>query len=276
MKTRYLFLLIFVFPLTWACSQEDIPVFDNDVAGIYFQRVSSWIEGGAESYSDSAAYSFSGAGADITQRTYNVVTIKSMGKQRDYDRPVKVVVDPERTTATRGVHFEVDTDNIVIKANESTTSLPVTLIRTPEMLEKVFCIAFKLEDNEHFECLLPTYKNTNSYTATGKQINGNRYIVSVNELYTQPSYWDTAGVHFGPWSPLKYQVVNMVTGWTPDDWRQGGYTGTKIVYGRLSFAAIQVQKYLQEMADADTPVTDNDGSYMRLADAYPIDYSRYE
>lgn len=250
-------------------------MFENDDAGVYFQRVSSWIVGGAETYSDSTAVSFSGASASITTRTINV-EIKTMGKQRNYDRPVKIVVDPLRTTAVEGVHFEVRTDTIAVKANMSTVQMPVRFLRTADMTENTYCVAFKLEDNEHFKCYLPTYKNTNSYTSTGKLIPGDKYIISVSELYTAPRYWDTASPFFGVWSPLKYVVVNTVCEWTTTDWSNAAMTGQKIQYGRLHFAAVQVQLYLQEMANAGTPVKDNDGSYMILNDDYPVDYSDYE
>ena len=46
--------------------------------------------------------------------------------------------------------------------------------------------------------------------------------------------------------------------------------------GRLSFFAIAARKYLQEQADAGVPEIDSDGSYMQLAPAYSVDYSRYE
>ena len=56
----------------------------------------------------------------------------------------------------------------------------------------------------------------------------------------------------------------MVCGFTMDDWNNAGGTGVKIIYGRCGFFATMVQKYLQEQADAGTPVVDSDGKYMQL------------
>ena len=71
-------------------------------------------------------------------------------------------------------------------------------------------------------------------------------------------------------------IVNQVCGLTPEDWSQAGIAGTKVQYGRFSFFASAVQRYLQEQADAGTPVLDVDGKYMQLAPAYLVDYSQYE
>lgn len=274
MKTKYL-LFIFAFSFIWSCDKEEIALFESEEAGIYFQRVSSWIVGGAENYTDSISVSLSGWSSSITTYTVNV-GIKTMGKQCDYDRPVKVSIDPERTTAIEGVHFEVKTDTIAVKAGTSSVNVPVRILRTADLTENVYDIALKLEDNEHFKCLLPTYKNTNSYTSTGKQIYGNKFIMSISELYSAPRYWGTASAYFGEWSAQKYIVVNTVCGWTTTDWNNAAYSGQKIQLGRLSFAAKQVQHYLQEMADNGTPVRESDGSFMILNDTYPVDYSDYE
>lgn len=279
MKTRDIIILLLIGAVAWACKLEEIPVFDSDVEGIYFQRVSRTTQSStgailSYTYTDSTALSFSGFQGTSSIQS---IPIRTMGKLKDYDRPVKVEIDPERTTATRGVHFDVDLDTVAVKANTSTVNLRVKLIRTPDMTENTYCIAFKLLDNEHFKCLLPMYKSNSSYGSTDKLIPGDKYIISVSEQYTMPWYWLFFGDdYFGPWTPLKYMLINSVCGWTPEDWDNGGNQGTPVQAGRLDFAARAVQKHLQKMADEGTPVLDNDGSYMTLNDNYPIDYSKYE
>ena len=43
-------------------------------------------------------------------------TVRTMGKVADYDRPFKVVVDQEGTTAIEGKHYEVNLDTVVVPA----------------------------------------------------------------------------------------------------------------------------------------------------------------
>ena len=204
-------------------------------------------------------------------------TIRTMGKVVDYDRPFKVVVDQEGTTAIEGKHYEVNLDTVVVPAGKSTAYVRVRFFRTDDMMEKAVRLALRLEDNEYFKCYFPEYKNTNAYSATGVMIHGDVFAFSLSEMYTEPSYWAMFGDDFfGDWTPKKYIVVNSVCGLTPSDWSNAGYAGTKVQYGRFNFFATVVQKYLQEQADAGTPELEADGSYMQLAPSYSVDYSLYE
>lgn len=277
MKSKSILFIVTLFLSLWACDQEDIPTFTTDDAGIYFQRVTSTIMySTTQYYGDTLAYSFASASAAVKGATLSA-TVRTMGKVVDYDRPFKVVIDEEGTNALEGVHFEVDLDTLVVPAGKSVAYVRVHFFRTDDMLEKAVRLALRLEGNEHFKCYLPEYKNTNVYTATGEQISGVVYAFSISEMYTEPSYWSYFGDDFfGVWTPKKYTIVNQVCGLTPADWNNGGSAGAKVQYGRFNFFALAVQKYLQEQADAGTPVVDSDGEYMQLSSSYLVDYSHYE
>ena len=150
--------------------------------------------------------------------------------------------------------------------------------RTDDLMEKSVRLALRLEDNEHFKCYFPEYKNMNTYSSTGVLIHGDSFSFTLSEMYTIPWYWRVVieTDYFGVWTPKKFVVINMVCGFTMDDWNNAGGTGVKIIYGRCGFFATMVQKYLQEQADAGTPVVDSDGKYMQLDSDYAVDYSRYE
>ena len=139
-------------------------------------------------------------------------------------------------------------------------------------------LALRVEDNEHFKCYFPDYKNMNTYSSTGVLIHGDSFSFTLSEMYTIPWYWRVIieTDYFGVWTPKKFVVINLVCGFTMDDWNNAGGTGAKIIYGRCGFFATMVQKYLQEQADAGTPVVDSDGKYMQLDSDYAVDYSRYE
>ena len=260
-----------------ACEEQDIPVFTTDDAGIYFQRVTNSYYGTTtEFYSTSLSYSFVSLRASQKGAILSA-TVRTMGKVVDYDRPVRVKIDEEETTAVEGKHYEVDLDTVVIRAGESSALVRVYYFRADDLMEEEIRLALRLDDNEHFKCYFPEYKNTNSYTSTGTMIRGDQFVFSLSEMYTEPGFWSRYGVdYFGVWTPKKYLVVNSVCVLSPDDWDYGGVSGTKVQYGRLNFFAVAVQKYLQEQADAGEPVLDSDGQYMQLAPAFVVDYSRYE
>lgn len=273
-------IILFVLSLTLvfsACEKQDISVFTTDDSGIYFQRVTSYIYNSTtEYYGDSVAYSFASAKASVKSVVLSA-TIRTMGKVVDYDRPFKVVVDQEGTTAIEGKHYEVNLDTVVVPAGKSTAYVRVRFFRTDDMMEKAVRLAIRLEDNEYFKCYFPEYKNTNAYSATGVMIHGDEFVFSLSEMYTEPWYWSMFGDgFFGNWTPKKFLVVNSVCGLSAADWDNAGYAGAKIQYGRFNFFTTTVQKYLQEQADAGTPELDSDGSYMQLAPSYSVDYSRYE
>lgn len=278
MKLRIILFALISFPFLWSCDKKEIPVFASDDAGIYFQRLTNAVYGSTtEYYGDSTDFSF--AGANAYYRSHMLYApVLTMGKVVDYDRPFKVVVDMEETTAVEGKDFEIELDSLVIKAGTSKAEVPVRIIRTETLLEKTLKIVLRLQENEHFKCYLETYKNTNLYTAKGEQISGVRYVFTFNEMYTQPNFWKNYAEkdYFGEWTAKKYQVVNQVCGLTPIDWRYANYYGYKMQSARLPFFARTVRIYLQEQADAGNPVTDSDGKYMQLAPNYEVDYSDYQ
>ena len=261
MKLRIILFALISFPFLWSCDKKEIPVFASDDAGIYFQRLTNAVYGSTtEYYGDSTDFSFAGTNAYYTSHVL-YAPVLTMGKVVDYDRPFKVVVDMEETTAVEGKDFEIELDSLVIKAGTSKAEVPVRIIRTETLLEKTLKIVLRLQENEHFKCYLETYKNTNLYTAKGEQISGVRYVFTFNEMYTQPNFWKNYAEkdYFGEWTAKKYQVVNQVCGLTPIDWQYANYYGYKMQSARLPFFARTVRIYLQEQADAGNPVTDSDG-----------------
>ena len=278
MKLRIILCALISFPFLWSCDKKEIPVFASDDAGIYFQRLTNAVYGSTtEYYGDSTDFSFAGTNAYYTSHVL-YAPVLTMGKVVDYDRPFKVVVDMEETTAVEGKDFEIELDSLVIKAGTSKAEVPVRIIRTETLLEKTLKIVLRLQENEHFKCYLETYKNTNLYTAKGEQISGVRYVFTFNEMYTQPNFWKNYAEkdYFGEWTAKKYQVVNQVCGLTPIDWQYANYYGYKMQSARLPFFTRTVRIYLHEQADAGNPVTDSDGKYMQLAPNYEVDYSDYQ
>ena len=106
MKWKNILLVLALWVVAGACEKKEIPMFTTDDAGIYFQRVTSYIYGSTtENYGDSVAYSFVSAQATAKSVVLSA-TVRTMGKVADYDRPFKVVVDQEGTTAIEGKHYE--------------------------------------------------------------------------------------------------------------------------------------------------------------------------
>ena len=110
MKLRIILFALISFPFLWSCDKKEIPVFASDDAGIYFQRLTNAVYGSTtEYYGDSTDFSFAGTNAYYTSHVL-YAPVLTMGKVVDYDRPFKVVVDMEETTAVEGKDFEIELD----------------------------------------------------------------------------------------------------------------------------------------------------------------------
>lgn len=277
-QIKYLFLLLSILV---ACQDDDIMEFSSEDTTVYFQGGAGYSIPGDGSviyaptyrYIDSTVISFAGLASTERYKTA-YLPVKTKGKTKDYPRPVKIVVDKEKSSAIEGVDFTVGLDTIAIPANASEFNVPVTLIRSDVLLEESKRIVFRLEENEYFKLLIPDYKASSSWNAVADTLSALKFTVVFNEQYTMPFYYETFGEEFfGSWSPKKFQVLNEVMGWTVRDWNNAG---NKVAYGRFDFAAKAVRRHLQEMADNGTPVTEPDGSFMQLAPKYAVDYSKYE
>ena len=261
-----------------ACDRDEVNTFDSDDACIYFQTgVKKRFFLNIDEYWDTLRYTFSKENVDVMTHV-ETCRLRTLGKVRDYDRPVRVVVDAENTTAVEGVHYRVDLNNVVVPAGAAEVEIPVTFLRDKSLRETEFRLMLKVEANENFMVPFTRQKNTNIYYSAGDTIMADRFLFMVNEFYSIPFQWEMFGLDaLGPWTITKQRVIDDLLGFTAYDWSQEGWRAgdAKILPARFPYIAIKVRNYLQEMADNGTPVLDEDGSYMQLGDAYKVDYSKY-
>ena len=199
-----------------------------------------------------------------------------MGEIKNYDRPIKVVVDEENTTMVKGEGYEINLDTIRVKAGANSCKVNVRILRPERLRTQEDTLTLKLLPNEHFG-LLETYKSSNNWqNTTAKDIDGTRYSFRISEKYSQPGAWTgngvSAGNYFGAWTITKFIYINDLFGFTKEDWDLANGASSKITAGRITFYARELQKDLQMKADAGQPVFDEDGNYMQLVSPYDVDY----
>lgn len=262
-----------------SCSHEEIDLYSGPKAGIFIQEVASTdLYGNPQRYKEgTTGITFATYGSHVTGlNTY--LTIRTMGAPVDYDRPYKLVLDPEETTAVEGVDFSFEGHEFCIKAGESTDRITVKLIRHAGLLQRTVRIYFRLEPNEHFDMPISEYKNSASWNQDGDMLPTDHFFIEFGENYACPNYWNSFGKsYFGDWTVTKYLLVNEQLGWTVTDWSNAGMTGSKVALGRFGPGAKIMQNYLQSMADAGSPVLDPDdpSGYMQLAASYQVNYGAY-
>lgn len=275
MKLKYIYLVTFLLALSVSCQKDEIMTFNLEDTGIYFQNGSQTrLFINSESYYDSIDFSF-GVTSEHVKDTIIYAKLKTMGKVKEYDRPVKMSIDAAYTTAEEGKHYTVDLSKAVIPASSSSIEFPITLHRASDLMNNKVQLMLKLEDNEHFKIIFTEQKNTNVHADEGAQIMADRFKIIISEIYTQPGYWSFATGYFGTWTVDKYKYINNYFDIPIEDWETNwGRDGSKIQSGKFPVYAYILQNALQEAADAGTPVMDGD-QYMQLADKYQVDYSAY-
>ncbi len=276
---RKLLYILMAMPLLLflSCNQDEIPTFDSEDAGIYFQS------GGQtrfflniDNYYDTARYTFSEEADDVMSHVMTA-RLRTLGKVRDYDRKVRVVVDEANSTAVEGKHYQINFDTITIKAGQAEVMVPVTFLRSADLREKEVKLMIKVEDNENFKVPFTHQKNTNIYYASGDTLMADRFLFMVNEFYSEPVLWTMFGSPVGQWTIKKQRLMNELFELTPYDWSLDGWRNGdgKVLSERFRFFAIKLHRYLQDLADAGTPMYEEDGSFMQLGTGYEVDYSRY-
>lgn len=177
MKSKMIVLSMIVSLMLTAC-EHDYIVYDVHLKdGIYFMQ------------GDSLNFQFGlNTKTDIPYR----VVIGVMGKPSDQDRIYHLELDPEKTTAKEGVHFDFDKE-LIIKANGVRDTLNVIFHRYSDTLltEQSFDICFRLSENELFR---PVVTPVCKIEMSDKEI-------------PEPRYWRYQMLFFGPYSQTLYLML---------------------------------------------------------------------
>ncbi len=278
MKIRnilYLFIGVVLLISGYSCSHDGINLYDGPQSGIYFQQIATTdVDGNPLSFTDSISFSFAGYAADHVEHPLRFY-VATMGRMYDYDRPYVLKYIQEESTAIEGEDFDLLRNDFMIRAGQVQDTVIVTLKRTPRVRQESLVLRFRLEPNQHFTLPVDSFKNSTIWSSDAPMLPANKFTVSVSEVYKAPFNWRFFGIEFfGEFSVAKMLEIEKVMGWTYTDWQNT--SSTKVSKGKFGFAANLLKSHLQALADAGTPVYDDDGRFMQLPGEYAVDYSAYE
>ena len=113
--------------LTLGACQNDITFPYQGKDAVYFQVNSTW-----SVTTDSIEYSFAGKGKeeDVVE-----VRVNLQGNMAETDRKVRVVIDPSKSTAKEGVHYQSLAEEYILPANAVYVNVPVTVLKKDADLE---------------------------------------------------------------------------------------------------------------------------------------------
>ncbi|QEH41554.1 DUF4843 domain-containing protein [Chitinophaga sp. XS-30] len=264
----YGLLLALVLPLA-SCKKEMMGY--EGMEGVYFavQSGPSYALPSSWPYRPYTNIEFVKYTADVQELTVNI-KVMITGPVRDYDRPFKVAVNPDSTTAESGVHYQPVGETFTIPANEIAGYIPVTVKRTPDMAFGNKKIGLRLIANEHFGLAFPDWKAIpglgESSLGTDTAFDATLHVINVNDLMVQPAVWRGSVVaatnretgSWGAFTRKKMELMFQLFNLTYEDF--SSETTMTLVLSNL--ITTELARYLVDQFNAGTPVKEDDGRLM--------------
>lgn len=243
---------------------------EGDVSGIYFLKVTSTTPDGTPlGYTDSISYSFQNDPVEVETRKVKI-PVQLFGMLSDQDRPFRLKVIGG--DAVEGEDYLPLPQEYIFPAHQAEAEAYVEIKRTPKLTREYRYVVVELLENEYFKLLMPEINNVTTRDTLKTHI----FKISFTEQISEMFRYTSIGTHyFGSWSVKKFHMINEISGWTLDDWN--AYSGSVVTGGKMAYVAVMLRRQLQERADQNDPVTDEEnGGYMQLGQNYQVDYSKYE
>ena len=203
-----------------------------------------------------------------------VIPVRTTGVSTDYDRPYKVEVVADSTTARLDIDFsDLQTDR-VIKAGQTSDTIRFKAHRTDEIFEDTVRLQIRLLPNEHFITNFKEYGEPGSYfsyvTVGGSQsskefdVNADASIhnIFIYDTMTQPKGWwgSASGGIGGAFSAKKIRLMMELCNCDLSAFETMGTMPSS----RFSSYCEKLGKYLIEQAKLgpDHVVLEKDGTLM--------------
>lgn len=197
------------------------------------------------------------------------IAVNITGPVKDFDRPFRVVVNPDSTTAQAGVHYIPFGETFVIPANSITGYIPITVKRTPDMLNTNKRLGLRLLPNEYFGMAFTEWK---AIPGLGETTIGNDtafdaslHTININDMMVQPAVWRgsiqdgnrEAGV-WGAFTRKKLELMCTLFNLKYEDFA----SETTMTPVLVTLISAELGRYLLEQFNAGTPVLEDDGRLM--------------
>ncbi len=195
------------------------------------------------------------------------ILIRATGETKTYDRVIDFEVIADSTNAVKGVHYDIP-ENVIMKAGSVETTIPVTLIRKPDMKVELIKLQLKLKENEFFTLIFKSWENPKDLTS-GTIYNGfdaSRHNVICSDILVKPANWigsfdattKKEKSAFGAFSAKKFLLIQSVMGYTYSDFMSSQTMTIGVQYAISRY----MSNYLVGKYKAHTPVLEDDGRLM--------------
>lgn len=201
------------------------------------------------------------------------VKVAITGPVKDYDRPFKVIIQTDSTTAVAGLDYESFGGSFVIPANAIAGYIPITFKRTQEMLTVSKKMVLRLVANDNFGLAFPEWKAIPDLGTTSlgpdSAFDASVHTIYVSDLMVQPAVWPgsiaVGNKETGLWGAFtrkKIELMFQLFGLQYLDFSSANTMPTVL----QTLISLDMARYLKNQFNAGTPVLEDDGRLMWCGD----------
>lgn len=228
-----------------ACEKSPLTKYESGNT-IYFTSARTVNESNAV---DSVFFSFFYEKADTM---IIAIPVSVAGMAQPFDRPYALEIDPDSRSM---IGKEIFLGEQRVRANRLSDTLYVKLARTERLKNTLMLLTMKLLPNEHFQTNFPDRQ----LSSVARKVPFHSFRIFMNDFASRPDRWLDA--YLGPFSGKKAQLMTDLFGFDFEhDWVPPYGPTSAVTY--ILAGAYAMQRYLNEMDAAGTPVLEEDGSKM--------------
>ena len=251
---RFLIIPLLLSGLFWTGCQKDLDTYHGE-SGIYFDHIKDQNLLRA----DTIPFAWGQVTGGILEQKI-ALQIDLIGNVADHDRKFQVTVAEsivpealkgEMQVAVEGVDYLPFETECMIPANEVSTNLEITLLRTEALQTESRILTVKLQESDELKFLYS--RELTDEAGNRRRIDLQRVIVMDETLPRPDWWWGNINDIFGEYSMKKAITICDVMGIDRQEWLSDNF-GNRTAY--LNFVGQYVQRWLNEQ---NPPVYEEDG-----------------
>jgi hypothetical protein len=237
-------LLLVLLPIIAVSCKKDTLLTYKGANNVYFDYITTSLN----EY-DSLNVSFAYSDASVTDSIIKI-PLAVTGLASSTDRTYTIAVDPS-SSAKAGTHYVLP-DTFTFHAGLLIDTLPVKLIRTPDLQDTSVMLMLDLKPNKDFTTDIQFL-----YDRVNDTLSALTFKLVVSDELTAGPYWTGIfAAYFGNFSVKKVKLMNQVVSMPLNFWVD--LTNLSLS-AQAAYYAIAMSRYLRDQVTAGTPVYEADG-----------------
>lgn len=189
------------------------------------------------------------------------------GPLKSYDRKFSVAINPDSTTAQKGLHFNDIPSEFTIKANEWFTYVPVVVKRAADLKTSVKKIGIKLVASKDLSLSFPAFDAVAGFTSGTviPSFDATMHTIIISDFIVKPAVWtgsvNAQNKETGLWGAFSEKKLNLIC--ERFNLTYNDFMSTTTLPSVLQYLIYQtMSRYLIDMYQKGTPVLEDDGRLM--------------